>query len=582
MENSEDKLDTPTSNRQMFLQSPSPKSEKMSIRSKISSAPENIPNVIVEEVNVLADAMKNFAEGIVDPKQVPITADNVERISRISKMLTNEANYLSDSIKQLSEGLCDTKDGESVKEDISNFPYHLFLMEIIINKIHMKCECFEPDYNNLVISCTFLNKQPIILYDSSSGKITDFSKLNVGKSTLFAMTYDRICSIKEFEIILDLLKQPPCSHCVTKIAETHMDYTDEFHNLRDELCKKWTEQKPNDNIMCTSSTPLKKNQFYLTCGEPDNPEAIGVIEVSIRMSFLGKEITTAYSTSPKPEGTSVLLKEENGISMYSCQKVEMDDGGKILLDEEIFNQPTMNDMSGFNNPYTYMKDREAINNSYVPQDYQQPRMPNTNNRDGMSKYDEIYTQMNSNELKIKVPKSTKVERMGKYDKINELCSCDSNPYNAGDQIQFELPRELCYKDNTHDTYTSNLKYTYKGCNKTCESAKDKRIINVTPTNCPAPVTMEKMFYPGKDVFILKIGKKLETKDKKTDLEIELVTPQAPMDRTVELNNAGQQCASAASLKSKSSKGSKKKKGSKKGKKGKDGKAKQKKKGKPKK
>lgn len=167
--------------------------------------------------------------------------------------------------------------------------------------------------------------------------------------------------------------------------------------------------------------------------------------------------------------------------------------------------------------------------------------------DSNRKYDEIFTKMNANELKIRVPKSTRIDREGRFDKIQELCSCDSNIYNAGEQIQFELPKDICNPDKTHNTYTSNLKYTYKGCDRTCENNKDRKIINVTPTNCPAAVSMEKLLHPLKDVFILKIGKKLETKDKKTDLEIELVTPKGPSEKTVDQvvmnnNNISQQCS----------------------------------------
>lgn len=152
------------------------------------------------------------------------------------------------------------------------------------------------------------------------------------------------------------------------------------------------------------------------------------------------------------------------------------------------------------------------------------------------KYDEIYTKMNVNELKIRVPKSSRVERIGKYDKIQELCSCESTAYNTGEQIQFELPRDPTYHDKT---YTSNLTYSIQG---QPPDKKDRRTINVTPTNCPVPVDMAKVVHPQKDVFILKIGKKLETNDKKTDLEIELITPKAPpCDKSIDSNNAGQQC-----------------------------------------
>lgn len=147
--------------------------------------------------------------------------------------------------------------------------------------------------------------------------------------------------------------------------------------------------------------------------------------------------------------------------------------------------------------------------------------------------------------------------MGKYDKIQELCTCESTPYNASEQIQFELPRDLCNGDKMHNTYSSNLKYTYKGCDRTC-GAKDNKIVNVTPSNCPAPVNMEKVIHPQKDVFVLKIGKKLETKDKKTDLEIELVTPKAPPEKPVENSNISQQC-SAGDLKHKDKKKNKSKK-----------------------
>lgn len=190
----------------------------------------------------------------------------------------------------------------------------------------------------------------------------------------------------------------------------------------------------------------------------------------------------------------------------------------------------------------------------------------------MPKYDEIFTKMNKNELKIRVPKSTKVERTGKYNSIQEMCICEDNPHNTGEQIQFELPRDLCRADKTHNTYTQNLKYTYTGCDNSCEN-RDRKVLNVTPSNCPIPaVNMEKMAHPSKDVFILKIGKKLETKDKKTDLEIELMTPKIPSEKGADVG------AQFSSSTFKSSKIGKTQKG--KGKdKGKQGKGKSKKKSK---
>ncbi|KAJ8732576.1 hypothetical protein PYW07_015175 [Mythimna separata] len=455
---------------------------------------------------------------------------NIDKISCMSKALTCEANALRESIKCLTADIARTKmELCSCQEDV-NFPYHLFLIEMIINKIHMKCECFDIDYNNLVISAVFLGKPPIVLYDSSYGKIDNFSKLNVGKSTLFAMTYDKICNINEFEIVLLLTKQPPCSTCVTKIAETHMDFTCEFIQLREELCKKWMEEQPTDNILCTTSSPLSKNMYYLSCCDGENRDSIGVIEVTVRMSFLGKEITTAYCASPKPQGTSYLLKEDHGMTMYSCHKVEMDEQGKILLDEGVMTRkPTVclcpADRHRSESP------QSQISNAISRRSYDCQSMPCCEH-ERAQKYDEIYTKMNVNELKIRVPKSSRVERIGKYDKIQELCSCESTAYNTGDQIKFELPRDTCY-DNT---YKSNLTYSVQPADK-----KDRRTINVTPTNCPIPVDMAKVLHPQKDVFILKIGKKLETKDKKTDLEIELVTPKAPFcDKSLESNNIGQQ------------------------------------------
>lgn len=309
-----------------FASSPSTKSAKLeqNLEQAVSQL-EPQGKRISDHVDELTNTVLKLTE---DPSS-PVSS-NIEKIARMSKVLTNEANALRESIKGLSNDLARSK--KEVGEDV-NFPYHLFLIELIVNKIHMKCECFELDFNNLVLSATFLGKSPIVLYDSTYGAIESFSKLNVGKSTLFAMTYDKICAIKEFEIYLQLTKQPPCTSCITKIAETRMDYTKEFTSLREELCKKWIEQKPQDNIICTTSTPLSKTMFYLTCGE--NCESIGVIEVSMRMSFLGKEITTAFCAAPKPKGTSMLMKDDNGMTMYSCQKVEMDEQGKVLLDENV-------------------------------------------------------------------------------------------------------------------------------------------------------------------------------------------------------------------------------------------------------
>lgn len=179
--------------------------------------------------------------------------------------------------------------------------------------------------------------------------------------------------------------------------------------------------------------------------------------------------------------------------------------------------------------------------------------------------------MNDNELKIRVPKSTKAERNPRYEKMQELCICEDTPYNTGEQIQFEMPKDLCNSDKTHNKYTSNLKYIYNGCDRSCESKKDRKVINVTPSNCPIPVDMEKVVNSRRDVFILKIGKKLETKDKKTDLEIELVTPKVQQEKRLE-NDISQQCSTTkmkigAKGGKKKNKGKKKSKTSLKGKKG---------------
>lgn len=312
---------------------------------KNEDAKETIANLepqgkrISDHIEQLNESVKALSGNMMGA-QSPGLDSNIDKIANMSKILTDEANALRNSIKHLSEDIARTEDDIGKVKDVTDFPYHLFLLELIVNKIQMKCDCFDMDCNNLVIAATFLGKHPIILYDSNNGSVEDFFKINVGKSILFAMTYDKICSIDEFEIVVELTKQPPCSHCVTKLGISRMDYTKEYLALRDDLCKRWTEEQPKDNIVCTTSTPLFKNQFYLSCGESENPEAIGVIEVSVRMSFLGKEITTAFSAAPKPKGTSYLLKEGNGMTLYSCQKVEMDDEGKILLDEDaLTNRP---------------------------------------------------------------------------------------------------------------------------------------------------------------------------------------------------------------------------------------------------
>ncbi|XP_068630278.1 uncharacterized protein [Battus philenor] len=517
--------------------------------------------IITNHVDELTESVRALSKTIEQPDS-PVTNSNIDKIAAMSKMLTNEANALRESIKSLSDDISRTKKEllASKDEDV-NFPYHLFLIELIINKIHMKCECFQFDYNNLVITATFLGKHPIVLYDASYGKVDDFTHLNVGKSALFAMTYDKICNIKEFIIKLQIAKQPPCSKCITKVGESRADYTKDFVSLREELCKKWTEEQPTDNIICTTSTPMSKNMFYVWCGEIEKSDSIGVIEISVRMSFLGKEITTAFIASPKQHGTSLLQKEDNGMTMFSCQNVELDGQGKVVLDEDSLTRKEIP-----RSPHTVYSRRT---DSPVSQFSSASSKPSTKHHygyksqpDGMSKYDEIFTKMNANELKIRVPKTTKVERMGKYDKIQELCSCDDNPYNTGEQIQFDLPRDLCYPAKSNN-YSANLRYTHAGAERSCDG-RDRKIINVTPSNCPVPVNMEKVMHPQKDVFILKIGKKLETKDKKTDLEIELVTPKAT--NNLETNNHISQQCSSNELKKKPSEVVNKKKQKEKGKK----------------
>ncbi|XP_060801130.1 uncharacterized protein LOC106130154 [Amyelois transitella] len=536
------------------------KSDKMSISSRQKSQEMSHIGSLSKQLSDHVDELTSSVNMLTKDgsPQSPVLGRNIEKIATMGEILTNEANALRTSIKSLSDDIAKTKMQMNCcdKTEDVNFPYHLFLVEIVVNKIHMKCECFDVDLNNLVITATFLGKQPIVLLDSSLGKVENLAKLNAGKSTLFAMTYDKICAIKEFEIFLQLTKQPPCSSCVTKIAETRLDFTSEFVNLREELCKKWTEEQPNDNILCTTSTPLTKNLYYLSCGSNSSGESIGVIEVTVRMSFLGKEITTAFCAAPKTHGASFLLKQDNGMAMYSCQKVEMDDMGKVLLDEDV--------MSKKRKPHQARRcdSPESQLSSVMSSKSCDPQSPYASYAYPKPKYDEIFTKVNANELKIRVPKTSKVERVGKYERIQELCSCESTPHNNnGEQIQFEMPA-----DCKNNTYSSNLKYTYKGCDKTPDRYAKEKVINVTPSNCPVPVNCEKILHPLKDVFILKIGKKMETSDKKTDLEIELVTPKAIQEKTVDNSNTAQQCSSLDLKKlSKTSKKGKGKKNEKKGK-----------------
>ncbi|XP_047515992.1 uncharacterized protein LOC125056758 isoform X2 [Pieris napi] len=530
------KSDGKRKNRTLSPQSPKSISLKSPVGGKSTIIPSNLNRELEKEASI---------EYLSPTRSSVPVINNIDKIANMTKKLTNEANALRESIKSLSDDITKTKEvlASEDTEDV-NFPYHLFLIELIINRIHMKCDCFELDYNNLVIAANFLGKQPIVLYDMSYGKVVDFDHLNVGKSILFAMTYDKICGIKEFVVNLQMSKQPPCANCVTKIAETKMDYTKQFAKLREELCKKWAEEQPTDNIICTTSTPLSKQMFYLYCGDSDHNESIGMVEITTRMSFLGKEITTAFSATSKPQGTAYLRKEDNGMSLYACQNVEMDCQGKVLLDEEVLTRRevprSMHTMSS-RRPESPVSQLSTLSpQSTKEYGAQQKDMYNQ----GPSKYDEIFAKVNSNELKIRVPKSTKIDRMGKYDKIQELCTCEETPYNTGDQIQFQLPN-----DRASNTYTSNLMYTHKTQDKRPD--KDRRIINITPSNCPVPVNVSKQIHPQKDVFILKIGKKLETKDKKTDLEIELITPKAPQQPTMN-NNLSQQCSSS-DIKSKPSK-----------------------------
>lgn len=369
--------------------------ERKSIRSTdlsreiIDRSPRKSAQTSELSKNISLNGEENVKKRSKDPAIVqeksndPVLHRNIDKITSMSITLTNEANALRDSIRSLTENIVRTKEELNiVQEEDVNFPYHLFLIEIIINKIHMKCDCFELDYNNLVIAATFLGKQPIILYDSSYGKIDDFTNLNVGKSALFAMTYDRICTIKDFIININITKQPPCSSCVSKIAETKVDYSKEFMELREELCKKWTKDQPNDNIICTTSTPLKRRMFYLSCGDTAHSDSIGIIELTTRMSFLGKEITTAFSACSKPKCTSVLTKEDNGMSIYACHNVEMDGQGKIILDENTLNKKefprstcTMSPRS-FESPMSQLSSRQGsakqyMNYNNIVQKYQQ-------------------------------------------------------------------------------------------------------------------------------------------------------------------------------------------------------------------
>lgn len=136
-------------------------------------------------------------------------------------------------------------------------------------------------------------------------------------------------------------------------------------------------------------------------------------------------------------------------------------------------------------------------------------------------YQEIGAQMGGNALTIRVHKdSNKIEQVDDTggDVADGECGCTVASFGKSKKAQQNY--------NLQPGVDKNVPFSFKmgGCG---EAAKNN--VTVVPPTCTAADGMQytELSDPDRDVFILRIGKKSEGANKKSNLELELCTPKGP-------------------------------------------------------
>lgn len=457
---------------------------------------------------------------------------------------------------------------------------NLFLLEFLVDSVDLNqgCDCDSPS-GELCISFQFLDNAPLDVCENDFTSQQSGKDVKTGKSCLFSLTAKQAQdATKQFDVYVSVIKkmQPGWLPEKLEIGSTLISVSNLFNELIESV-----------GCGCETSPCAKtlKDTFVINNPEGEN---IGNISVYIRMSCFGKLIVTQFQMNL--EDKSVLFKDKDGKSMYRYKKaskkpiMDMQDPPTTPASTVWSSSPPCNpncpqvpcnfppSPSGGggggsscvpNCPTTPCPRHSPYGQSpppfpqgpgggYPPQMMERPcnecgmpmppqypmsMQPPCNEcgvqsgveaaqfqpEDPNACYQEIGAQMGGNALTIRVHKdANKIEQLDDTGgNVTDDGECGCTIENFGKKKKKEMQSY-----NMQPGVDKNVPFSFKmgGCG---EAAKNN--VTVVPPTCTAADGMQytELSDPDRDVFILRIGKKSEGVNKKSNLELELCTPKGP-------------------------------------------------------
>nr|CAH7754758.1 unnamed protein product [Callosobruchus chinensis] len=196
---------------------------------------------------------------------------------------------------------------------------NLFLLEFLVDKVHLepKCDCDAP--GEICVSFQFLDNAPLDVCEADCNPQrnykSDSEDVKSGKSCLFSLSPEQaIEAIKQFDILVNVFKkmQPGWLPERLDLGASLINIANLFNELIDSV-------ETSDGATPTAKT--LKDTFDIT-NQDGTP--IGKLGVYVRMSCFGKLIVTQFQMNLQDK--SVLFKDKEGKSLYRYKKAGK--GGK--------------------------------------------------------------------------------------------------------------------------------------------------------------------------------------------------------------------------------------------------------------
>ncbi|XP_021187006.1 uncharacterized protein LOC110373892 isoform X2 [Helicoverpa armigera] len=424
----------------------------------------------------------------------------------------------------------------------------LFLLEVLIDKVlFVKSPCFSDKDFRTCVTIEAQSVEPLEICDDDPGACSAKSggpfvkTFNSGKSCLFSLQEADIQkAMSNFPIKVTVYKSLPCGCLPTKIimGEATIDMTKEFVQSR----KKFLEDPTN------VSYEALKDSFRIV--GPDSGET-GEIVMFLRISCFGKLIITRFQGTSGPpnlragQGPSIIDRSCNPRREFQtfrdpCVCGAAHAAATSGASGSIAPCKTLGGSAGgygicplARDPYSTKPCEDPDDPCFCSGPKPPPKQPMVcRNTDpyclhvpkGPSKqFEEIGSNLGGNELKIKVPASAAIIK-----KISQTHCAIQHPYSkthsdgpcvppcGKNQISMAIPSEGICCEGLRPQGTQ-FTCTTEGCIQTARHGQQAVYARGDSKNDA----------PNKDVFVLKIAKTAVQGDKKSKIELELVTPKGP-------------------------------------------------------